>query len=362
MMPKNTTIRDVALAANVSISTVSRVMNGYEGVDPAMAQRVRQAAQALHYLPNANARGIRGKASRTIAVVLPHCGELYFSQLMEGILQGCDEHEMRPTVLSCHGLGDPAREIEQLRTALSVGAQGLLYCPSAAMGQEELRSILPAGLPSVILYRRDMAAGVPHIYHDHVQGGYLATKYLLRLGRRSIAFFAGFRQAPADDTTGLLSMLDDPRRGAYPALDRLAGHIQALRESGLEFDPAMLQPTCDFSFESGYLAARQLLSTARVFDAAVCENDAHAAGVIQALREQNLRIPEEVSIVGYDDSEMATITRPPLTSVKQRPHLLGRDAVGMLDQLLEGESVSDRCLAVQLVVRNSTFSRPEDAR
>lgn len=357
-MAKNITIIDVAREAGVSISTVSRVMNGQDRVDEEMAIRVRAAAAALRYIPNANARSIRGKQEKTLGVILPSCADNFFSKLLEGILTKADEMGIRVSVFSCHGHGDPQQELDRVKTAAAASLSGLLYCPSAAVPPEAVTDLLPHEFPMVILYRRNMVPGVPHIYHDNHQGGYLATKYLLRLGRKKIAFFASFWRAPAQDGEGLIALANHPSRGVYSSLDRLDGHIRALEEGGISFDPALVQVT-EFGYENGYAAAKEFLSKLEDFDAVVCANDTVASGILQALREQNISVPEQVSIVGYDDSVLATIARPMLTSVRQEPELLGRGAVEMITDLLEGKPVEDRVVEVQLVVRNSTSAKSE---
>lgn len=352
-MAKNVTIIDVAEAAGVSISTVSRVMNGNDKVDEALAKRVRAVAATLRYIPNAAARSIRGKQEKTLGIILPSCADNFFSKLLEGILIKADELGMRTSIFSCHGHGDPEQELERVRTAAAAGLSGLLYCPSAAVPAQAITDLLPREFPMVIVYRRNMVPGVPHIYHDNFQGGYLATKYLLRLGRRKIAFFASFWRLPVTDGPSMLALADHPSRGAYSSLDRLDGHRKALEEAGIPFDPDMIQVT-EFGYENGCAAAKEFLSSMKEFDAVVCANDTLASGILQALREQNISVPEQVSIVGYDDSVMATIARPMLTSVRQEPEILGRGAVEMMEALLEGEKVEDRVVDVQLVVRNST--------
>ncbi len=358
-MAKNVTIHDVAQAAGVSISTVSRVMNGHDKVDAEMTSRVQAAAAQLHYIPNPSARSIRGKREKTLGIILPNCADNFFSKLLEGILTKADELGFRTTIFSCHGHGDPEQELDRVRTAVSSGLSGLLYCPSAAVPAQAITDLLPRDFPMIIVYRRNMVPGVPHIYHDNFQGGYLATKYLLRLGRRKIAFFASFWRPPAKDGHSLLAtMTNHPSRGAYSSLDRLDGHRKALEEAGIPFDPDMIQVT-EFGYENGYAAAKEILSSMKEFDAVVCANDTLASGILQALREQNISVPEEVSLVGYDDSVMATIARPMLTSVRQEPELLGQGAVDMMEALLEGKKVEDRVVDVQLVVRNSTSARPD---
>lgn len=350
-MGKNVTITDVAKAAGVSITTVSRVINDNPKVEKGLADRVRKAIEELRYTPNIHARSIKGLRGKTIGIVTPSTYDNFFSRVLEGVLSGADDSDLKVLVFSCHG--DASLEVDCLKSAASSGISGLLYCPSSQNSAQQLFDIFPTDFPVVIVYRRDMVRGVPHIYHDNIKGGYLAGKYLLRQGRRDIAFFAGFWQAPADTAEGLMAYLTDPKRGVYSAMDRLAGFIQALEESGIPFDKSLLYTT-GYDFESGYTRAKEFLSTMRDFDAVICGNDSVAAGVLQALREQNISVPEQVSIIGYDDSVFATIARPQLTSVRQEPYQLGYGSVEMITEIIDGKKVDDKVVDVQLIVRNST--------
>lgn len=350
-MTKGATITDVAKAAGVSITTVSRVINGNPKVEKELADRVRKAIEELKYTPNIYARGIKGMGRKTIGIVIPSSFDNFFSRVLEGVLRGADDFDLNVIVFSCHG--DASREIDCLKSAVSSGISGLLHCPSSHFAAQQLHSIFPKDFPITIVYRRDMVNGIPHIYHDNIKGGYLSTKYLLRQGHREIAFFAGFWQSPSDTPEGLLELLEDPGRGVYSSIDRLDGHIRALEESGIPFDKSLLYTT-GYDFESGYKRAKEFLSTMRDFDSVICGNDSVAAGVLQALREQKISVPDQVSIIGYDDSVFATIARPQLTSVRQRPIQLGYSSVEMIVEIMKGKKVENRIIDVQLTIRDST--------
>ena len=350
-MNKPVTITDVAKAAGVSITTVSRVINNNPRVEKELADRVRKAIEELQYVPNIHARSIKGLRGKTIGIVIPSTYDNFFSNVLEGVLSAADAFDLKVLVFSCHG--DASLENDCLKSAASSGISGLLHCPSSQVAAQKLLEIFPKDFPIAIIYRRDMVNGIPHIYHDNIKGGYLAAKYLLRQGHREIAFFAGFWQTPSDTVDGLMSFLEDPKRGVYSSLDRLAGHIQALGENGISFDRSLLYTT-GYDFDSGYKRAKEFLSSMRDFDAVVCGNDSVAAGVLQALREQNISVPEQVSLIGYDDSVFATIARPQLTSVRQEPYQLGYGSVEMITEIMDGKKVNDKVVDVQLIVRNST--------
>jgi LacI family transcriptional regulator len=355
MSAQKPTIADVAAQAGVSIATVSRVMNRSGGVETALRLRVEAAARALSYLPNRYARGMRrsgpGGDEKLVGVILPSAADTFFAHALEEILRAAGEKGIRIILLSCQG--DADREPACIESAAAAGIDGLLYCPCAGAGARRLFDFFPPGFPVVIFFRRAMVEGLPHIYYDNEQGGYLAAKYLLRQRRRRVAFLGSFwRHAGA--AADLFGMLKDEKRGAYSALDRLAGYIRALEEYGVELREELLFPLTGFGFEAGRKGIRDFLARMCDFDAVMCANDEVAAGVIAGLREQQYAIPEAVSVIGYDDLSYATATRPALTTVRQDPRILGEGAVEMIHALMGGKTVEDHLIPMSLVIREST--------
>jgi len=349
---KSVTIQDVALEAGVSIATVSRALNNPQVVDVSSQKKVQEAVSKLHYRVKQN---LRTSLVQRVALIIPSASNAFFSQMLEGVLTASYSQEYQVLVYSSHG--DPVKEIACLHSAHQANVDALLFCPLTDGSAKTVTALFTPDFPLLILYRRQfLPIGVPHIYYNNVQGGYLATKLLLKQGRRNIAFFIGFWQEPAETKLEILSLLDDPRRGSYSSLDRLSGYVKALSEFGLELDPTLITTT-RYDFASGYEQTKLFLSTLRDFDSVICGNDTVAAGVLQALREQNIQVPQRVSVVGYDDSTLASITRPELTSVHQDPQKLGEQAVSMLSSLFAKERVEDRVLAPFLTIRNSTAMR-----
>lgn len=350
---KAPTIVDVAELAGVSISTVSRVLNNKGGVTASSRDRVEAAIRELKYVPSPAARRIRGASSRTLGVILPDAKDPFFSKVLESILNAADEVALKVIVFSCHG--DSRNEATQLKAAAVADLVGLLYCPSSGVDVALVRSLFNAKLPLIIVYRRGTMPGVPHIYIDNYKGGYLATKYLLHLGRKDIAFFAGFwPSTESDHIESFLPLLDSPNRGIYTALDRIAGYKHALDEAGLPFDESLLIAAPGFDYESGLVGMQHFLSRMRSFDALICGNDAVATGAMQTLSEQHYQVPGQISIVGYDDSLFSLVTRPRLTTIRQDATQIGKGAIEMLMACMAGEQVDDRVIDVELIVREST--------
>ena len=192
-----------------------------------------------------------------------------------------------------------------------------------------------------------------------MEGGYIAAKYLLRGNHRHIAFFASFWQQPKESIADLIAYLDHPNRGSYSSLDRLEGYRRALAEFSLPLDQSLICMT-GYDFPSGYATARDFLSRLRDFDAVICCNDAVAAGVLQALDEQHIAVPQQVSILGYDDSFLSEIARPSLSSIHQDPQKLGKRAFEQLQLILGGKKCDDIILQPSLKIRSSSRMRELD--
>ncbi|MGE4583348.1 MAG: LacI family DNA-binding transcriptional regulator [Sphaerochaeta sp.] len=349
MNTKDVTITDVAAMAGVSIATVSRVINNSLRVDPVVRQKVHEAIEQLGYVTP-----IKKHAQNLWALIVPSLQNPFFSLVAEGVLARANEAKQNLVVYSSNGSAE--QEALCLQQAAQLGVSALLFCPIS----DASLSFLPRDVAVLIVYRRAYQKGGVHIYYDNELGGYLATKYLLRGNHRHIAFFASFWQPQTIEKHQMLRDLDsDMKRGSYSSLDRLAGYRKALSEFSLELDPDLVW-VAGYDFSSGYTQAKAFLSTLKDFDAILCCNDSVASGVLQALQEQHINVPEQVSILGYDDSFLSEVARPELSSIRQDPLLLGRQAVDLLTQRLSGRPVGDVVLKPTLTIRNSSRMRTNE--
>ena len=343
MNRKKITITDVARAAGVSIATVSRVVNHANRVEPSAAKRVREAMYALGYVPKKPKR-----PHAMIALVVPSLENPFFSSVVEGIL--CQANQEGETLMVLSSEGSALQEEENLRRAAKLGVDGLLFCPLSDTSSSLLPALFAISTPIVIIYRHDYCDYASHIYYDNERGGYLAAKYLLKAGHRQIAFFASFWSERPDD---LLNFHDRRLLGSYSSLDRLKGYQKALSEYEVKIQRELLCST-GYTYESGYAMTKHFLSTLYDFTAIICCNDSVAAGVLQALREQNIEVPRQVSVIGYDASFLSDMTRPALSSIHQDPKLLGRSAFEQLQARRRGEGRTDVILKPNLIIKSST--------
>ncbi len=347
---KRATVTDVAALAGVSISTVSRVINGSGKVDPQLAQKVNEAVASLGFTPNPSARHMRGKADETINIIIP---TVNFSDMLRGAVDEAFSLGCRLNTYTSNG--SARRDVECLERVASFSG-GLIYCPVSMEGAHYLEIAASRQIPVVIAARRNVLAGAPHIYTDHVAACYRATKYLLQHHHRRVAMFAGFWNEKPESVDKLLEMRRSDCAGLYAALDRLTGYEMALKEFSLDLDPELVFIT-GFEYEDGYETCNKILASLCEFDAIICPTDRVAAGALQALQEQNVQVPNQVSIIGYDDGVFAQSTRPTLTAVHQQSYTIGRLAVQAIADLTRGKHVSDQVLDAELIVRNSTAAK-----
>lgn len=338
------TIRDVAAHAQVSVATVSHVLNGTRFVDPRTVARVRQAIKVLGYRPNSLARGLRRNETSTIGMLLPDNSNPFFGEIARSIEDiGFSEDY---NVILCNSDGSEAKEAAYVDTLLSKQIDGLILI-SSGNSFAPLQSILDADVPCVVVDRElgdDVA--VDQVLIDNRQGGYLAGQYLAQLGHRSIGYIAGPNQ---------LNL----------SAQRLTGLREALAEAGLDLpDEAVVQG--DFFYTGGAEGMRELLRRGLGLTAVFAANDRMAVGAMSTLQRAGYRVPEDVSILGYDDIPLASALYPSLTSVAQPTTEMGRISVSLLIERIKmrGETLPVRrlTLPVQLMVRESCCPPDPGAR
>ncbi|MGN7188592.1 LacI family DNA-binding transcriptional regulator [Microbacterium enclense] len=307
-------IKDVAARAGVSVGTVSNVLNGRETVSAAAAERVRAAIDALGYVRNDAARQLRAGRSRSIALIVLDVGNPFFAAVARGAeaRAAADGY----VVLVGSSGADLDRERLYLDQFQEQRVAGVLLTPAdAADGVAE--RLVSAGIPVVLVDEQTSRDDVCTVSVDDVEGGHLAVAHLLAQGRRRIAFVAG------------------PLTTRQVA-DRLAGARRAVAEvDGAELE---IVETDSMTVLAGRAAGEHLRDRAVRPDAVFAANDLLAVGMLQALTMQgNIRVPEDVMLVGYDDIDFASAAIVPLTSVRQPAETLGSTAVDLLLRQLDGE-------------------------
>jgi LacI family transcriptional regulator len=338
--PRNT-IDDVARRADVSIKTVSRVLNREPNVRQVTRDKVLATAQSMGYAPNISARRLAARRSFIVALVYRDDDvNHYIPDIQHGALDTCRERGYNLLLHPCQGsIGDAAHEIAQLaRQSL---LDGFIVTPPLADSRKLLGQMSRQGVPFVRvsqLYRGELS---PSVSVGDRAGAYRMVEYLASLNHRDIAFIVG-----------------NENQGA--SIDRLRGYREAIKEFGLKDNPDWIRQG-DFTFESGSRCTNELLSLRKRPTAVFASNDDMAAGALLAAHRRGCDIPGELSIVGFDDISMAQCLWPPLTTVRQPIKKAAAIATGMLlDSLRTGDFTPvNQEIPGELVIRESAAARSQ---
>jgi LacI family transcriptional regulator len=332
------TIRDIADLAGVSIATVSRVLNDRPDVAAGTRETVLQVVREHGFQTNRGARGLSSGRTGMIGLTLPLVADAYFGPMLSGAAEALYESDLR--IVLCPTLHEHDREVSLLERLMRGTTDGaILMLPEES--EDELRTLQRQGYPFVVVDPREQPPeGIACVAAMHAAGAKQATEHLLSLGHRRIGAIAG---AP----------------GWYATEERLLGFRAALASAGILLDPELVVYS-DWRIPQGIEAADRLLSLRDRPTAIFGFNDNVAIGALHAARARGLSVPEDLSVVGFDDTAQAVIVTPNLTSVSQPLAELGRTGVSLLTRLLDGQRVDALRmeLSTKLVVRESTGPPP----
>lgn len=332
------TIREIARQSGVSVATVSRVLNGHPHVAEHTREEVMRHVRAGSYETNRTARALAGGRTGLIGLTVPFFDAEYFMQMVVGASAALEDRDARFVVNLTEHQHD--REISLLKRVLHGSTDGaILILPIET--NAELQALKRWGCPFVVIDPSiPTDADIPTVTAAHWQGARAMTEYLLSLGHTRIGVITG-------------------TEGWVATTDRLGGYRAALLAAGLSA-PSRLIAKGDFRMESGFDSTRALLSLPDPPTAIFAFNDNMALGALQAAREMGRRVPEDVSIAGFDDAFAASITIPQLTTIKQPLREMGRVAAEILYRLIDGLPVEATRLelSTRLMVRSSTGPPP----
>jgi DNA-binding LacI/PurR family transcriptional regulator len=329
------TIRDIAQAAGVSHSTVSRALQGSPLVASETGQHIRQLANELGYVPNTVARGLKTNRSGVLGVIVRRIMDPYFSEVLQGI-EDVLQAEGYSLFLAASNR-DPKREEAIVRVMSEQRVDGVIIC-STQVGEEHRRQLERFGVLSVLVNNQASEEIGRSIYHDDVDGSRQLTRHLIELGHRRIGFMGNVRAGRTSD-------------------DRLQGFRETMRAANLEIPPDYVVMGANGLPEGGFTVARRFLSLRQRPSAIVCYNDLMAIGAIQALQSAGVCVPEDCSITGFDNIELAAYVTPPLTTFDQPKYKIGQTAAKMMLRLLEDNELKEAnilTLRGELCLRAST--------
>lgn len=327
------TMKDVAEMAGVSTATVSRALMNPEKVSTPTRQKVEQAVLAVGYSPHTLSRNIKRHESRTILVIVPDICDPFFADVIQGIEQTATQQGYLVLI------GDCAQQNQQERTFVNLiitkQIDGMLLLGSNLpfdAGKEEQRN-LP---PMVMANEFAPELGLPTVHIDNLTAAFDAVHYLHQLGHKQIACVAGLEQMPLSHY-------------------RLQGYIQALRRNGITVESSYITRG-NFTYEAGAQSLTALMARPKPPTAVFCHSDVMAIGVLSQAKKMGLRIPQDLSVVGFDDIKLAQYCDPPLTTVAQPRYQIGQQATLLLLRQLHGQTVASgsRLLDSELIIRGST--------
>jgi LacI family transcriptional regulator len=326
------TIIDVARESGVSYSTVSRALTGYAFVKPSTRDKVLRAAEKLGYVPNQQARSLAGGRSNLIGVLVPNLGNGYIAEIIRGVDEQLAESNYNLILYTTHR--HRGKESSYVATIMNGAADGLLLVVPLT-STTYLDTLRKQNFPYVLIDQSDTQDKSSIVRATNWQGAYDATSYLIELGHRRIGFI-----------TGLMELTS--------ATERLAGYRAAMSEHGVPILDELIVEG-DFWERGGYNAALNLLDLPQLPTAIFASNDLSAFGTMEAIRQRGLSIPEDISIVGFDDIPQAPYTYPKLTTVRQPLDQMGRTAVKLLLGQIEqpGQGTQQVTVTTQLIVRDS---------
>jgi LacI family transcriptional regulator len=326
------TLSDIADDVGVSIMTVSRALADRPGVAVETKQRVLEAARRLGY-SSPSARAATRASTSTIGVLVNNIGTEYISEIIDGISNILDVASYDIVIYNPYRLrrtpDDYVFDVSQR------GVDGLLIAAANILQSiDYLEQICQQRFPIVFIDQRVAGSSIPYVTADNRQGAFDATRYLIQLGHRRIGFVAG----PMNES---------------PSGERMVGYRDALTQNGIPFDEGCVRYG-DFSRQSGYASARALLALDPRPTAIFASNDPMAFGAMKAIQQAGLRIPEDISVVGFDDIASSAETHPPLTTVRQPLREMGRLGAQILLDMLRGHPHLPKAeLRTSLILRDS---------
>lgn len=328
------TMKDIAKLAGVSTSTVSHVINKTRFVSEEISERVNNAAKELnYYAPSALARSLKVNRTKTIGMLVTTSTNPFFGEVVKGVERSC--YQKGYSLILCNTEGDNERMRESINTLLQKRVDGLILMCSSLEGERiDVFERYP-DIPVVVMDWGPMLFTSDKIQDNSLRGGYLAAKYLIDCGHKEVGCITG----------PLIK---------HQAQMRYEGYKRAILETELEFNANWIVES-DFECEGGYQAFKKMVERGPLPSSIFVSNDMMAMGVINAANELGIQIPEQLSIIGYDDIHIAKFMSPSLTTIHQPKYRLGQAAVETLLRKLDEKFVEAQVVQLEptLVERNS---------
>jgi LacI family transcriptional regulator len=332
----NTTIYDVAREAGVSMATVSRVVNGNPNVKPATRKKVLEAIERLGYRPNAVARGLASKKTTTVGVIIPDISSIFFAELARGIEDIATMYKYN--IILCNSDQNKDKEIHLINTLLEKQVDGIVFM-GGQITEEHAEQFKRSPVPVVLAATLDTNLEIPSVNIDYKQAVYDAITHLIEQGHEQIGMVSG--------------TLDDPVNG----YQKFAGYRAAIEDAKLPFNDDLIV-IGDYTYDSGIEAMDSLLELDQKPTAIFASTDEMALGVIHGAQDRGYNIPNDFEILGFDNTRLATMVRPTLSTVVQPMYDIGAVSMRLLTKYMNKEEVDNHIVVLphRIEFRDSTKS------
>ncbi|MBQ4802732.1 LacI family DNA-binding transcriptional regulator [Aquimarina sp. MMG015] len=340
MKKEVTTLKMLAQNLNLSISTVSRALNDHPDINIDTKDKVRRLAKSMNYIPNIFAKGFRKHKSNIIGVIVPNITHYFTATIVRGILEQASKQGYR--VIISESNNDVIKQNEMLNTMIQFGVDGILA--SLTKMTRDIDNILPIidTLPLILFDKVSDKIPCTQITINDEEAAFNVVEHLINTGKKRIAIIK-------------------EREFSYTSEKRYAGYLRALKANQIEIDEKIIISVDDISLQQGKRMTNTLLSNKKRPDAIFAITDSAAIGVIQTLNKSNIKIPEEIAVVGFSNSKHSTIIEPKLTTVDQPGNTIGKTAIKYLIREIENDDTNDITMnktveiKTSLIVRESTF-------
>jgi LacI family transcriptional regulator len=334
------TLKIIANALDISVATVSKALKDYPDISATTKQRVLELADSLNYTPNAFAQSLRTRESKIVGLIIPKIVHHFFSNIIDGVIHSASEKGY--LVITLQTEEDYEKEKRQLQLLVDKNIDGILLSLSDKTVQyDHIMEIIDQGIPVVLYDKITKSIDCSKVIIDDKKAAFNATEYLIKTGCRKIAHIRG----PLKPQT---------------TIDRFIGYKQALEANNIPLENSLIYLSHNLSFEDGYNAAGKMMKEHPDVDGVFAFTDLVATGVLVRLRELKVKVPDQVSIIGFSNWFLSKITSPSLSTVDQPGYNIGRKAFGLLynqlQQIKNGEPVQQETVEIstKIIPRNST--------
>src|SRR5690625_1501581 len=313
------TIYDVAREANVSMATVSRVVNGNPNVKPTTRKKVLDTIERLGYRPNAVARGLASKKTTTVGAIIPDISSIFFSELTRGIEDIATMYKYN--IILSNSDQNQDKEIRLIDTMLEKQVDGIIFM-GGEITEEHIRQFKTANVPVVLAATQDESKTLPSINIDYQRAAYEATNYLINSTKEQPALITGGKFIQSN---GL----------------KCEGYLEALKDASIEVDESLIIEE-ESTYNGGIAAVEKLLENGRKPKSIFVTTDEMAVGVIHSLQDSGLKVPEDVEVFGFNNTRVSLMVRPTLTTIVQPMYDIGAVAMRLLTKFMNKEEVDEQ--------------------